>query len=109
MPVILLATPLINILESFYPDHQSGVRPNVCGLSHNRPLAIARPCPSSPELNPDQNYYQHSTAMGAGTAYILLCELAFTGFFLFSGFDITLVVAAARYLRIGLIIPPIAL
>ncbi|KAL4744627.1 hypothetical protein BDW72DRAFT_208869 [Aspergillus terricola var. indicus] len=84
MPVILLATPLINIIESFYPDQQTGIKTNTCAsLNHSSesriPVGITRPSTfpsfSSDTLGPDQNYYLHSTAMGVGTAYILIFEL----------------------------------
>ncbi|KAL3434218.1 hypothetical protein BDV09DRAFT_204893 [Aspergillus tetrazonus] len=87
MPVILLATPLINVLESFYPDQQTGIKSNTCSsLNHSLESSISvdirRPSTfpsfSSDTLDPDQNYYLHSTAMGVGTAYILTFELGFT-------------------------------
>lgn len=142
MPVILLATPLIAVLESFYPgksnpavqfaftgtqsnstkliiskDNPTGVGSKAPATpNHNptssMPLGIVRPSTptssNSPKFNPDQNYYYHSTAMGAGTAYVLMCELALSGHFLYYTFGST-VVSAVEFLGLGCVIPPIGL
>lgn len=62
------------------------------------------PTVNRPMLNPDQNYYCDTTAMGAGTAYILLCELALLGFALFYGFVATPALAIT-FLRLACITP----
>lgn len=59
-------------------------------------------------LNPNQNYYRFTTAMGAGTAYILACEIGLLGFALYYGIASTPVWAAFN-LRVGCISPPTAL
>jgi hypothetical protein len=142
MPVILLVTPLITILESLYPgksnstvqfafngtqanstkhniskDNPTGVGSKAPASPHRNltnsiPLGIVKPSTTTssnpPKLDPDQNYYHHSTAMGAGTAYILMCELALSGFFLCYTFGSTLVLAA-EHLGLAFVIPPIGL
>jgi hypothetical protein len=82
-------------------------------LASSMSLDILRPSTSpglmSPKLSPDQNYYRHSTAMGAGTAYILTCELVFSGFFLYIITFSDALVSVLRILGLGCLIPPIAL
>lgn len=77
------------------------------------PLDIVRPSTSqglkSPKLSPDRDYYRHSTVMGAGTAYILTCELALSGFFLYFITFSDALVSVLRVLGLGCLIPPIAL
>lgn len=66
------------------------------------------PVVNRPMLNPNQNFYRYTTAMGAGTVYIMVCELGLLGFALFYGLNAT-PVWALIYLGLGCLIPPIAL
>lgn len=145
MPVILLALPLIAILESFYPgkstlpryvphgtsivtqsdfnkclvlsDNQAGVSSNVGtaatdNISNSAPTMIGipnmPPTVNRSTLNPGHNYYRYTTVMGAGTAYILLCELGLLLLALVYGFGTTPVLAATA-LGLGCITPLIGL
>lgn len=76
------------------------------------PLGIVRPSTptrsNSPKLSPEQNYYYNSSAMGAGTAYIFMWELALSGLFLYYTFGLPLL-AAIVYLGLVFIAPPIGL
>ncbi|KAL3473409.1 hypothetical protein BJX99DRAFT_261339 [Aspergillus californicus] len=74
MPILLLAVPLINILESFYPVEEQ--RPNgaIGPPPSEIPAFVSTDSSIPPPLDPDQDYYCHSSAMKAGSAFTLICE-----------------------------------
>lgn len=120
VPVILLAVPLINIFETFHPatSTEAGVGANTppsspSNSTTNSLFLIAMrpstpPIYNRPEFDPDRDYYNESTAMGAATVYILIYELVILGFSLYAATGSTLY-SAVLFMRVGLAFPPIGL
>ncbi|KAL2844542.1 hypothetical protein BJY01DRAFT_248160 [Aspergillus pseudoustus] len=95
VPILLLALPLVNVLESLY----SGTTTTPANPTNWPP----------PKACPDKNYYEESTAMGAGTLHILICGLAISGFALLHQIGWARLAMPIFDLEYGLIAPPIGL
>ncbi|KAL4938113.1 hypothetical protein BDV06DRAFT_226298 [Aspergillus oleicola] len=129
MPVLLLAVPLTNILESLYPvdrkqteNKEPEIQVNTptppsndslsMSFSYNLPLVdMASTTPSSsnlPKFDPDYNYYNETSVMKAANVYFFICELGISGVIVFISLGNDAVMAA-RALNLGLLGPPVGL
>ncbi|KAL2870547.1 uncharacterized protein BJX67DRAFT_241981 [Aspergillus lucknowensis] len=110
MPVVLLALPLITILQTLHIGE--GARPTVQSgdpCAATSPIIIIPPRPSAlSDFDPDKNYYQFSSGLKAASVYILLWSFTIGALFLFSPV-ISSALQTPFFLIFALLTPPVML
>ncbi|KAL4985179.1 hypothetical protein BDW68DRAFT_179953 [Aspergillus falconensis] len=97
--------------EFIAENEQAPAARSVSSSPMSLPLVAPRPSTrtsASPRQHPDRDYYRESSALGAGTVYILPREAALFGYSPFCTL-FTPIVGAATSLRMSLLVPTFSL